>query len=381
LSIEFFPLNQKKTIKPIIRACNEFIHSSQNINSQAQSIFQNLNVEYQLALIELNKLTSFMITWSNQLMDILEFSEDNLQGIRWVSYIPEHIENTFQIHMLKWGEKNSFIDYLAMNSKVVFTSSTLSFRESEDYFSGQVKNLPMQFHRLGSPFDYGEQVRVMLPENRINPKEVRKNEYAKLLAKDIAAIISQTHANSIVLFRSLKVLEEVYNLLSENPAMKDHLILAQSISGTRNRIIKNFKRNHPAVILGADSFFEGIDLPDEELELVILTRLPFPAPNAPITRMKTEYLKQEGVHPFMGEFLPQAVLKFKQAFGRLIRNKTDRGVLIILDDRFVTASYSKIFTEALPQGVPIQVYENKQLGQKVQDFLDDEKTIEDDSSI
>lgn len=152
--------------------------------------------------------------------------------------------------------------------------------------------------------------------------------------------------------------------------LSDHVLLAQSITGTRNRILKNFKRHHPAVILGADSFFEGIDLPDQELELVILTRLPFPAPNTPMMRLKTDDLKQKDLNPFMGEYLPQAVLKFKQAFGRLIRKESDNGVLVVLDDRFLNANYSKVFKQALPKGVPIEIYDNNQLGYKIQAFLD-----------
>lgn len=373
LSFNFLTLEQKKNIKNILQACNEFIYTAQVIIKDAQAIFEDLDAEKQLDLIELNKMTSFMITWTEHLDKIMVSAADQTQLLRWVSYIPDHIENTLQFHTLRWGENNSFIDYLAMNSKVVFTSSTLSFRDSEAYFSGQLRNLPMAFYRLESPFNYEEQVRVMLPKERINPKDVKKDVYARLLAEDIAKIISQTSTNSIVLFRSLKVLEDVYHLLMHDNKMKGHLILAQSISGTRNRILKNFKRNKPAVILGADSFFEGIDLPDEELELVILTRLPFPAPNAPITRLKTEFLKEEGVHPFMGEFLPQAILKFKQAFGRLIRNKKDRGVLVILDDRFVTASYAKIFKEALPDGLTVEEYENDKLGQHIENFINLDK--------
>src|SRR5699024_5275229 len=134
------------------------------------------------------------------------------------------------LHVLKWGEQNSFVDYLATHSKIIFTSSTLSFQNSEEYFSGQLKHLPLQFHQLESPFDYGNQVKLMLPENRIHPKEVQKNEYPKQLAENISQILSQTKVNTIVLFRSLAVLEEVYEILRVDKRLLDHLLLAQSIS-------------------------------------------------------------------------------------------------------------------------------------------------------
>lgn len=369
--LDFLTLKQKKWRKNLLRVAEEFILTSQKVSRKAYEYFEELNDEHQLLLIELGSLTTYIKEWHTRLKHTLTFDTSSPKALRWASFLPDKMKDTFRLHVLKWGEQNSFVDYLATHSKIIFTSSTLSFQNSEEYFSGQLKHLPLQFHQLESPFDYGNQVKLMLPENRIHPKEVQKNEYPKQLAENISQILSQTKVNTIVLFRSLAVLEEVYEILRVDKRLLDHLLLAQSISGTRNRILKNFKRNKPAVILGADSFFEGIDLPDEELELVILTRLPFPAPNTPLTRSKTDYLKDQGIHPFMGELLPQAILKYKQAFGRLIRNDSDRGVMVVLDDRILSASYSKIFIEALPKGVPMEIYPNNQLGEEIQRFLDD----------
>ncbi len=365
---------KKKVLKNIVRGLEEFIYVSQKISKIGLEHFEQLSNSHQLLLIELGKITTFMMNWKQSFQLLFELTEQPTEALRWVSYLPEHIENSIQFHTLQWGEKNSLVDYLATHSKVIFTSSTLSFKDSEQYFSEQMKNLPMTFLQLPSPFDYGKQVRVMLPEQNINPKNLRNEEYSKLLAEELAKILSNTQANTIVLFRSLAVLREVYDLLTAREETSSHLILAQSISGTRNRILKNFKRHKPAVILGADSFFEGIDLPEEELELVVLTRLPFPAPDTPIMQLKIDYLKRYRLNPFTHEYLPQAVLKFKQAFGRLIRNESDRGVLVILDDRFLSANYSKTFTDSLPNGVPIEIYENQQLGTEVQKFIDQKET-------
>ena len=368
--LDFLTLKQKKWRKNILRTIEEFVLTSQKISKEAFKHFEKLDDEQQLLLIELGNLTSYIKDWHSRLKHTLAFDKNSPKALRWASFLPENMKNTFQLHVLKWGSQNSFVDYLATHSKVVFTSSTLSFQDSEDYFSSQLKNLPLQFHQFESPFDYGKQVRLMLPEDRINPKEVHKTDYPKRLAESIAQILSKTKVSTIILFRSLSVLEEVYEIMTEDKELLDYLILAQSISGTRNRILKNFKRNKPSVILGADSFFEGIDLPDEELELVILTRLPFPAPNTPLTRLKTEYLKEQGVHPFVGELLPQATLKYKQAFGRLIRKNSDHGVMVVLDDRILTASYSNTFINALPKGVPMEIYPSDQLGDEIQKFLD-----------
>lgn len=369
-NIEQLSFKKKKVLKNISRGLEEFVYISQKISKHASDHFEHLTNNYQLLLIELNKLTTFMTEWKKIFQRMFDLKDDTSQAMRWVTYLPNHIEHSIQFHFLQWGESNSLVDYLATNSQVVFTSSTLSYKESEDYFSSQLKNLPLRFLKLTSPFDYGNQVRVMLPEENINPKNLKNEEYSSLLAKELVTILKNVKANTVVLFRSLSILREVYSLLSKNKELSEIVLLAQSISGTRNRILKTFKRHKPAVILGADSFFEGIDLPEEELELVILTRLPFPAPDTPIMRLKTDDLKKYKLNPFTHEYLPQAILKFKQAFGRLIRNEADKGVLVVLDDRFLSASYSKIFIESLPQGVPVEIYANEELGQKVQKFID-----------
>lgn len=371
-TLDSFSMKQKRSIKNILRSLEEFLYVSQEISIRSHGIFKELSNENQLSLIEFVNLINYLKLWQEKVSQLFNQDKKSQNALRWGSYLPENIEQTFKLHALSWGQENSFIDYLATNAKVVFTSSTLSFEGSENYFSEQLKNLPLQYHQLESPFNYGKQVRVILPENSIHPRKIKPQEYAPLLAESISEILKDTQLNSIVLFRSLALLEEVYELLKRDEELQNHMILAQTISGTRNRILKNFKRNRPAVILGADSFFEGIDLPNEELELLILTRLPFPAPDAPLTRLKVNYLQKQSINPFFGEYLPQAVLKFRQAFGRLIRNQTDRGAMIILDERFLSANYSTVFKDALPRGIAFEVLEMNQIGPEVQQFIDGE---------
>src|SRR5690625_7022885 len=111
-----------------------------------------------------------------------------------------------------------------------------------------MNNLPLQFNQFKSSLDYGKQVRLMLPEYRINPKEMHKNDYPKRLAESIAQILSKTKVSTIILFRSLSVLEEVYEIMTEDKELLDYLILAQLISGKRNRNIKNFKSKKTSII-------------------------------------------------------------------------------------------------------------------------------------
>lgn len=373
-SLDILTLQEKRKIKNILRALEEFLYMSQDITIKSEKIFKDLNNENQLYLIELVNLVNYLKKWQKKIKKL--FNEKQ-EALRWVSFLPEKIETTFQFNFLALGNENSFIDYIATHSKVVFTSSTLSYQNTEDYFSGQLKNLPMQYHQLESPFDYSEQVRVIVPQNSIHPKKIKNKNYAKLIANRVNEVIKGTELNSIILFRSLSLLEDVYNLLIKKRTLKKHLILAQGISGTRSRVLKQFKRKQPAIILGADSFFEGIDLPEKELELLILTRLPFPAPNTPLTKLKTSLLKEQSINPFIGEYLPRAVLKFRQAFGRLIRSKEDQGVMVILDERFLSANYSAAFKNALPKGVKFEILDRKIISSELNNFIDKEKEMED----
>ena len=112
--------------------------------------------------------------------------------------------------------------------------------------------------------------------------------------------------------------------------------------------MKYFKDDPDSVLLGVDTFWMGIDVPGESLRNVIVTRLPFDTPDQPIIEAKTELLRSRGENPFYGYSLPSAILKFKQGIGRLIRNRTDKGIVVILDRRILTSSYGRYFVNALP---------------------------------
>lgn len=365
--------NQQKWIKSIHRNIEEFLYVGHKISDKGYQSIEKLDWENQLLLIEFKELLGFVKDWYKNFADIFVLSNKETNMLSWVSYLPNKLEESFQIHSLKRGTKNYFIDYLATHSKVVFTSGTLSVENKIDYFSEELNNLPLIFHQLSGPFDYGKQVRLFVSEDKINPINLRKQEYADKLVNSIQEILSGRELNTIILFNSFEILNKVYKALIAKPELSNYLIMGQSISGTNNRIIKQFKRHNPAIILGVDSFYEGIDLPNDLLQLVIMTRLPFPSPHTPIMQLKTNHLKKIGEDPFLDEMLPQAILKFKQAFGRLIRNSSDQGVFVILDDRFMSASYANHFKNSLPKDVIIEKSENKLIGQKIEQFIQTNK--------
>jgi ATP-dependent DNA helicase DinG len=132
----------------------------------------------------------------------------------------------------------------------------------------------------------------------------------------------------------------------------DREILAQGVNGSREKLLRRFTQGDNAILLGAGSFWEGIDLPQEQLELLIVTQLPFESPDQTTTKARYQQLREAQLNPFYNEALPKAALKLRQGIGRLIRTDHDRGAAVILDDRLMTKRYGQTIIKALPKTLP-----------------------------
>jgi len=144
------------------------------------------------------------------------------------------------------------------------------------------------------------------------------------------------------------MLNRTYNAIRSALQSEGILLLGQGIDGSRTNITDRFKENNEAMLLGTDSFWEGIDVPGEALQILGIVRLPFAVPSDPIVAAHMEELEKQGKNPFLHYSVPEAILKFRQGFGRLIRKKTDRGVVVVMDSRVLTTRYGRAFLEALP---------------------------------
>jgi ATP-dependent DNA helicase DinG len=122
--------------------------------------------------------------------------------------------------------------------------------------------------------------------------------------------------------------------------------------GQRDQLLRRFREAGNAILLGTDSFWEGVDVPGRALRALVLGKLPFKVPSEPVTSARLERLSEQGEDGFMGYLLPHAALKLKQGFGRLIRRRDDRGIVAILDGRIVTRTYGRVFLDTLPLGLP-----------------------------
>jgi Rad3-related DNA helicase len=143
------------------------------------------------------------------------------------------------------------------------------------------------------------------------------------------------------------MLEAVYSCCKNLPFSGRCVILGQGISGNRQTILDEFKNSRPCVLLGADSFWEGIDAPGNACEIVVITRLPFQIPTHPLTKAIAQKIQEQDGDSFFSYSVPEAVIKFRQGTGRLIRDPKDRGALLVLDNRIITKNYGKRFRESL----------------------------------
>jgi len=232
---------------------------------------------------------------------------------------------------------------------VVMTSATLSVNRNFSYFhqrSGVAlcppeRRLELQ---LESPFDFEHQALIAVPTDIPPPGNP---SYADAIAPIIERNVVSAGGNTFVLFTAYNLLQQLFQTLEPSMFAQGITCLRQG-QASRHHLLQRYVKAENQVLFGTDSFWEGVDVPGNALEIVIITRLPFRVPTDPIQVARSEALEQAGKDPFMHFTVPQAVIKLKQGFGRLIRHRDDRGVVIILDNRVSTKGYGRIFLNSLP---------------------------------
>jgi ATP-dependent DNA helicase DinG len=252
--------------------------------------------------------------------------------------------------------KNNLYNKLNM---AVFTSATLAVDNQFKYFKNRVglnllTDKEVKSVKLGSPFNFEKQIMLAVTDFLDDPR----NERFSIQLKELIKEIHQHHPTGMLtLFTSYSLLNMLYSQLKSHFEGEHILLLAQGKSGSRTNIINQFREYKNSILFGTYSFWEGIDVPGEALELLLITKLPFDVPTEPLIAARMEEIKKAGGNPFFEYSVPEAIIKFRQGFGRLIRNKNDFGVVIVCDNRLSRMQYGQQFLNSLP--VKAKIFKDK----------------------
>jgi ATP-dependent DNA helicase DinG len=268
---------------------------------------------------------------------------EDLEAVRWV----EVFASALQLHTTPLRTAELFRKQMLDHPRAwIMTSATLAVGEDFGHFTRELGIEEARAVRWESPFDFERQALFYVPRNLPEPNDA---SFTERVIEAAYPVLQASRGRAFILFTTLRALRRAKDLLAEKLARDglDYPLLVQG-TGSRTELLARFRRMDNPILLGSQSFWEGVDVRGEALSLVVIDKLPFAPPDDPVLAARIDAMRAKGGNPFMELQLPQAILQLKQGAGRLIRDETDRGVLMICDPRLYSKPYGKTIRASLP---------------------------------
>jgi len=349
---------QQRLMKLEMRTEWQEVQSQTGMQSSLHALFDAMNETVQALEILAERSIGLKNCWQRAIALTARLGQFDEAGqaelfIRWI----ERTGAGFSLNMMPLDAASRFQSCMhGSECGWIFLSATLSINGGFEHFRERLGLEEARELLLGSPYDYEHNALLYLPNDL---PDVNTSTYTEAVIQTVLPVIHASGGRAFLLFTSHRALQQAANLI------RDQLEFPLLVQGEapRRLLLERFRELGNAVLLGTSSFWEGVDVKGPALSLVMIDRLPFASPADPIMKARIKALEQQGREPFMDYQLPQAVLALKQGVGRLIRDDTDRGVMMLCDPRVTRRGYGKIFLESLP---PMRRTRNLK---EVQDFL------------
>lgn len=262
------------------------------------------------------------------------------QSICWLSV--DQLRNVLTLHAAPLQVAEILQTQLfAEKQTTILTSATLSINETFDFVRERLGLYEPTEVQLASPFNYEKQAMVYIPDDIPEPNQ---RGYQQMIEDALTSLCIATEGRTLALFTSNSALKQTHAAIQEVLEENGITVLGQNIDGSRRTLLEHFKEWPRTVLLGTSSFWEGVDVVGDALSVLVIAKLPFSVPSDPIFSARSEQFSE----PFLQYAVPQSILRFKQGFGRLIRSKEDRGIVVVLDKRLISKRYGQQFLQSLP---------------------------------
>lgn len=336
---------------------------------------------------DFNTILGYLELGINKLKNKTKFDESTLARLLVYKQRLENVINNLEKNMslfitieknkdlLDWSmysqinqvDDNVITSFYNKKKSVIYLSATLTIRDNFSYMLDKLNlNQETPTLKLETPFDLAKQTKLIVPTDFPSIKE--EKNFIAALSELVFSINQSINGGIMILFTSYKMLKDTFYLLIEI-LDKDTKLFAQGVThNNREQLITEFKNNQPAILLGTASFWEGVDIKGDLLTCLIMTRLPFQQINHPTFKIEAERLDELNQNSFFEYALPEAVLKFRQGIGRLIRNENDRGFIFVLDNRLKNSNYKKFFTESI-YPIKTNYFDTKKIIEMIEDQI------------